>query len=404
MMKVAHSVLFILAAAVLSACGGGGGSNSGPDLGLNNNTNPNNQNNTPVIVDSNNGKNNNTGITLAANRDQTLYSMTHSWKMMPPAATQATEVQKAVENTNKIRQDLGLSALKYDARLSAYAQRRAEEIVQLFEHQRLSSGQAIGSGVAVVNRKQGAVWGENIAMGQTTADIVVTDWKNSKGHYANMINKDYTKIGLGLVYLPNSQKKYYWVQIFGSDNASSDYYFDSSIAETNNQKPLTSLVVDGVSIPLNVEAGKWKEIHTDSHSGVVSGYAYTRFGSLKHNEVNRYQTFYQGTPTNNMPQTGSAKYVGQGVVVDGQALNTQVAAQFDVNFKNKSLTGSLSNNGKTVVNLQANITGNTFHSDAAATVETHGGFFGDNAVELAGDFREQKANGKIGAFGAKKQP
>ncbi|WII93482.1 hypothetical protein QEO94_01130 [Kingella negevensis] len=119
-MKVAHSVLFILAAAVLSACGGGGGSNSGPDLGLNNNTNPNNQNNTPVIVDSNNGKNNNTGITLAANRDQTLYSMTHSWKMMPPAATQATEVQKAVENTNKIRQDLGLSALKYDARLSAY--------------------------------------------------------------------------------------------------------------------------------------------------------------------------------------------------------------------------------------------------------------------------------------------
>lgn len=399
-MKVTHPILCLLTATVLVACGGGGGSN--------NNLNINSQNSQPNNIPANqNGANNparpaaskfnNNGITKAVAQDKTLYSFTHSWKVVPPTGALAAEVQKAVANTNKLRAEVGASNLKYDERLSAYAQRRAEEIVRLFNHKRLN-GQEIYVGFANGNR------GENIAAGYGTADAtVLTQWRNSKGHYENMIAKGFTKIGIGVVYVPGSTYRYYWVQIFGSDATTSSYYFDSSIAETNNPTPLKSLRVDGVDIPLNVQSGQWRNIHANNHSGMVSGYAHTRFGVIKNNSTNLYQTFYQGTPTATMPTTGSAKYVGQGVIVNGQHVNNQVTAQFNVNFVNKNLTGSLSNNGKNPINLQANITGNTFHSKIGADVETHGGFFGDNAAELAGDFREQKANGRIGVFGARKQ-
>ena len=53
--------------------------------------------------------------------------------------------------------------------------------------------------------------GENIAWGQTTAKSATTWWKNSSGHYANMINKEYGMIGVGVVTYKGST---YWVQLF----------------------------------------------------------------------------------------------------------------------------------------------------------------------------------------------
>ena len=53
--------------------------------------------------------------------------------------------------------------------------------------------------------------GENIPSGRSTAKAVSEGWKNSSGHYANMINKNYGKIGIGVI---NLQGTYYWVQLF----------------------------------------------------------------------------------------------------------------------------------------------------------------------------------------------
>jgi len=52
---------------------------------------------------------------------------------------------------------------------------------------------------------------ENIASGQTSAASVSKSWKNSSGHYANMIGEGYTKIGIGVIKLNGV---YYWVQLF----------------------------------------------------------------------------------------------------------------------------------------------------------------------------------------------
>jgi len=40
--------------------------------------------------------------------------------------------------------------------------------------------------------------GENIAQGQTTAQQVMTDWMNSPGHRANILNCTFAAIGIGV--------------------------------------------------------------------------------------------------------------------------------------------------------------------------------------------------------------
>lgn len=51
--------------------------------------------------------------------------------------------------------------------------------------------------------------GENIAKGQRSAQEVVNAWMNSSGHRANILNKNYTHIGVGYVKDGN-----YWTQMF----------------------------------------------------------------------------------------------------------------------------------------------------------------------------------------------
>jgi len=55
-------------------------------------------------------------------------------------------------------------------------------------------------------------WGENIAAGQRTPEIVVDAWMNSPGHRANILSPNFSKIGVG--YVTNSSGRPYWTQIF----------------------------------------------------------------------------------------------------------------------------------------------------------------------------------------------
>ena len=416
-MKLAQSFIYTALALSLAACGGGG--SSSPDTSSTNTTTTtttiNNLGSSNASLDTKIYNDNpytaygNNGITPAVAIDKTLYSATHSWKVTPPTTDEKIQIDVVLANTNKIRTDLGKTALKYDERLSAYAQRRAEEIAKDYEikHNRIN-GQNTLVAVSLTPTTQSEWSGENIASGQNSGAAVVASWKESKEHYANMISTNFTKIGIGYVYVKTGTKyKYYWVQIFGSDTATSSYYFDTNIAETDNKTPLETLLVDGISIPLSTPNGNWQTLDNGTYKGTFNGYSYTRFGVLTNAAANTglYQTFYQGTPTPfaNMPTTGSAQYVGKGVWVNNGTVNNQLTAKFDVNFGSKTVSGSVSNSSNNAVNMSGTINGNTFHSAVGANVEAHGGFFGAQADEMAGDFREQSTNGKFGAFGAKKQ-
>lgn len=58
--------------------------------------------------------------------------------------------------------------------------------------------------------------GENIAAGQTTLAQVVEAWINSPGHCANLMNSDFTEVGMAVVVEPDSDYGIYWTQNFGS--------------------------------------------------------------------------------------------------------------------------------------------------------------------------------------------
>jgi uncharacterized protein YkwD len=52
--------------------------------------------------------------------------------------------------------------------------------------------------------------GENIAAGQTSVEQVMTAWVNSPGHCANLMNKNFTEVGVACVKNDASSYRYYW--------------------------------------------------------------------------------------------------------------------------------------------------------------------------------------------------
>ncbi|MCI9361371.1 MAG: hypothetical protein HFG65_10510 [Hungatella sp.] len=110
---------------------------------------------------------------------------------------------------NEERAKAGLSAVQPSETIAGAANIRAQEIVSNFSHTRPD-----GTSFGTVLRQAGINYrgaGENIAYGQRTPEEVMDAWMNSSGHRANILNPDYTNIGIGY-YETNGVK--YWVQLF----------------------------------------------------------------------------------------------------------------------------------------------------------------------------------------------
>jgi len=60
---------------------------------------------------------------------------------------------------------------------------------------------------------------ENIAAGQATADAVMADWVRSPQHCANLMDPEYTDMGIGVALDRNSRHGAYWTQVFGMPRA-----------------------------------------------------------------------------------------------------------------------------------------------------------------------------------------
>lgn len=313
-----------------------------------------------------------------------------------PSLAQAELIKQALDNTNKLRAEKGLPALKYNPSLSAYAQVRAGELATLFEHSR-PNGESYAKDMDI-----GSAVGENIAAGFSTADeTVLNQWRNSKGHYHNIISSYFTNIGIGVVYVPNSKYRYYWVQIFGADDTSSRYAFDK--ASVHNPKPLESLAVNSVVVPLSPRAGNWQVLQGSGYLGWENGYDATRFGAIKFDNQDT-QVFYQGirTDSNAMPTAGRANYHGKAVVVRDSIVNTNGEVVAAVDFGTKRISGAIGENGQTLLGFTTDVQGNSFVSRSQGT-EVQGAFFGAGASELGGVFKDSNT-ATTGAFGATKQP
>ncbi|MBQ8835078.1 MAG: SafA/ExsA family spore coat assembly protein [Oscillospiraceae bacterium] len=117
--------------------------------------------------------------------------------------------QEVIRLVNEIRAENGLKALTYDWELGRVARYKSQDMKdnRYFSH----TSPVYGSPFQMI-RNFGISFrsaGENIAKGYTTSQAVVNGWMNSSGHRANILNANFTHIGVGYVAGGN-----YWTQMF----------------------------------------------------------------------------------------------------------------------------------------------------------------------------------------------
>ncbi|MCY7795593.1 CAP domain-containing protein [Bacillus spizizenii] len=115
-----------------------------------------------------------------------------------PSSVSAYE-KKVVELTNAERQKQGLKPLQIDETLSKSARAKSQDMKDknYFDHQSPTYGSPFDMMKSFGISYKTA--GENIAKGQKTPEEVVKAWMNSEGHRKNILNSNFTHIGVGYV-------------------------------------------------------------------------------------------------------------------------------------------------------------------------------------------------------------
>lgn len=180
---------------------------------------------------------------------------------------------------------------------------------------------------------------------------------------------------------------------------------------------LDKVVIDGREITLTGnnfterENGFQKASKDGDVTTVHNGYSYTRFGysQIIKNDMEAENTFAYGqlTALNDVPTTGSAKYVGHALYGHKHAeeWSRNAKSQFDVNFGTNKITGQITDPKLPTVYLEGVIAANGF-TGRKNDVFMEGRFFGPKAAELGGTFHKgiDDASAELaGSFGAKKQ-
>lgn len=123
---------------------------------------------------------------------------------------------EVVRLVNIERKKRGIHPLSVSNELSKAAAIRADEISRKYSHTRPD-----GSSYLTVLKPAGYMHsyvGENIAASEKTPEQVMNSWMNSPGHRDNILNPNYTEIGVGASYALSSKHRIYWmhwVQLFG---------------------------------------------------------------------------------------------------------------------------------------------------------------------------------------------
>ncbi|MDO5152967.1 MAG: SafA/ExsA family spore coat assembly protein [Eubacteriales bacterium] len=117
--------------------------------------------------------------------------------------------QEVIRLVNEIRRENGLKELTYDWELGRVARFKSQDMKdnKYFAH----NSPVYGTPFQMI-KNFGISYrsaGENIAKGYATPQAVVTGWMNSSGHRANILNVNFTHIGVGYV-----SGGSYWTQMF----------------------------------------------------------------------------------------------------------------------------------------------------------------------------------------------
>jgi hypothetical protein len=132
------------------------------------------------------------------------------------AATLDSEEQAFVTLINNYRQQNGLQPLKISDKLESAAEWMSADMAMknYFSHTD-SLGRDPFQRMTAYGYTYNTYKGENIAAGNNTASATFTQWKNSSGHNANMLNTNYKVMGIARATAAGSTYGWYWTNDFG---------------------------------------------------------------------------------------------------------------------------------------------------------------------------------------------
>lgn len=115
---------------------------------------------------------------------------------------------------NSYRAEKGVAPLELDGKLTEIAGVRAEEVAWSGKHEHFRPNNRYFSSIFKEGGIDDGNVGENIGWGYATPEAVCQAWKESETHYENLMNPEYTKIGIGVAQDADPSKNYCWVNHF----------------------------------------------------------------------------------------------------------------------------------------------------------------------------------------------
>lgn len=123
----------------------------------------------------------------------------------------ASVEDQVLQMVNQERTNYGLSPLTANWQLARVARFKSEDMrdSRYFDHH----SPQYGSPFDMMKNFQiiYTAAGENIAAGQTTAEEVMRGWMDSPGHRENILNPQFTQMGIG--YAQGGEMGHYWTQM-----------------------------------------------------------------------------------------------------------------------------------------------------------------------------------------------
>lgn len=158
----------------------------------------------------NTGSSTGSGSTGNGNSGNTGSGSTGNGGTGSAGTSQDAFAERVVELVNAERAKAGVAPLTVHSGAAAAAQVRVKELEKNFSHTR-PNGSDFSTALTQAGVRYTAA-GENIAYGQQTPEQVMQVWMNSSGHRANILNSNFTSIGVGHYVSPSGV--HYWSQMF----------------------------------------------------------------------------------------------------------------------------------------------------------------------------------------------
>lgn len=223
--------------------------------------------------------------------------------------------QQVFELTNKTRRERGVRTLSLDKELTELAMKRAEEIALNFAHTRPNNTPWYTISYNVN--------GENLAIGQSSPEVVISQWMRSTTHRKNLLHTAYYSMGVGYFRCGNTN---YWVQMFSAKKANEepdnigkteeytttveieesilgnlrlDYGVDLSVKEGSRLDLINAIIENSAFINSNVERelkytwlNKDELTYTSSDTSIATVDNYGNVYGIKEGTVEITATFY----------------------------------------------------------------------------------------------------------------